>query len=103
MLRLLQQKGKTPMIATAIRLQETTKEAVHDDMVMGLAAHIHHSRNTMNDNEFAEALYKYSALLASLPTTLAINVLLTEEEMNAMLDEIKEFEQLGEDITNGNN
>ena len=90
------------MIITAIRLQETTKEAVHDPMMMEMAAHLFHIRNIAEDDDFAKALYDYSALLASLTTTLATNVLLTEEQMDAMINEIKEFDQLGKDITNGN-
>ena len=90
------------MIATAIRLQEITKEAVHDDMTMSMATAIFAGRNTMTDDEFAEALYKYSALLASLTTTLATSVLLTESQLDDMVSEIKEFDQLGKDITNGN-
>ncbi len=90
------------MIATAIRLQEITKEAVHDDMTMEMASHLFQSRNIISDEEFAQALYQYSALLASLTTTLATSVLLTEEQLDAMVDEIKEFDELGKEITDGN-
>ena len=90
------------MIITAIRLQETTKEAVHDPMVVDLATAIFAGRNTMDDEDFAKALYQYSALLASLTTTLATNVLLTEEQMDAMINDIREFDELGKDILNGN-
>jgi len=90
------------MIATAIRLQEITKEAVQDDMTMEMASHLFQSRNIISDEEFAQALYQYSALLASLTTTLATSVLLTEEQLDAMVDEIKEFDELGKEITDGN-
>ena len=90
------------MIATAIRLQEITKEAVHDDMTMEMAAQLFQTRNIISDEEFAQALYQYSALLASLTTTLATSVLLTEEQLDTMVDEIKEFDKLGKDITDGN-
>jgi hypothetical protein len=101
MLRLITRK-ENPMIVTAIKLQETTKEAVHDPMVMEMAAHLFHARNVMDDEDFAKALYQYSAMLSALTTTLATTVLLTEEEIDTMASEIKEFEQLGKDITNGN-
>jgi len=90
------------MIVTAIKLQETTKEAVHDPMVMEMAANLFQARNVVSDNDFAEILYQYSALLASLTTTLATNVLLTESELDEMISSIKEFEQLGKDVLNGN-
>jgi hypothetical protein len=56
----------------------------------------------MSDNDFARALFEYSALLSSLTATLVTNVLLTESEMDAMINDIKEFDNLGKDITNGN-
>jgi len=90
------------MIVTAIKLQEATKEAVHDPMVMEMAAGLFQARNIVSDEDFAKALYQYSALLSSLTTTLATNVLLTEEQMDAMVSEIKEFDELGKDVLNGN-
>ena len=90
------------MIATAIRLQEITKEAVFDEMILTMATDIHRNRNVMSDDEFMEAIYRYSGLLASLTTTLATSVLLTESQLDDMVSEIKEFDQLGKDITNGN-
>jgi hypothetical protein len=90
------------MIATAIALQQATQEAVHDQMTMDLASHLFHARNEMSDDDFARALFEYSALLSSLTTTLVTNVLLTESEMDAMISDIKEFDNLGKDITNGN-
>lgn len=90
------------MISTMLELQNATQEAVHDEMIMSLAAHVHHSRNEMSDEEFAHALFQYSAALSSMTTTLVTHVLLTEAELNVMLDTIREFDNLGKDITNGN-
>jgi hypothetical protein len=86
-----------------LELQNATQEAVHDEMIMSLAAHVHHSRNEMSDEEFAHALFQYSAALSSMTTTLVTHVLLTQEQLDVMLETIKEFDKLGEDITNGNN
>ena len=90
------------MLATAIALQEATQEAVHDPMVMEFAADVFQSRY-LSDEEFAQKLYQYSAMLASLTTTLATSALLTESQMDEMISSIKEFDELGKDILNGNN
>ena len=90
------------MIATMLELQNATQEAVHDEMIMSLAAHVHHSRNEMSDEEFAHALFQYSAALSSMTTTLVTHVLLTQEQLDVMLDTIREFDELGKDISNGN-
>jgi hypothetical protein len=86
------------MISTALALQEATKQAVHDELVMDMAAAIYHNKNEMSGDEFARALYLYSAHLASLTTTLATGVLLTETQINEMMDTIKEMETMGKDI-----
>jgi predicted membrane-bound spermidine synthase len=91
------------MLATAIALQDVTKEAVHDESCMELASALFHMRNTLEDEDFMKALYMYSAHLASLTTTLVTTTLLTENEINEMMNTIKEMESLGKDITNGNN
>lgn len=90
------------MISTALALQEVTREAVHDEIVMNMAATIYQNKDNMSSDEFAKALYQYSAMLASLTTTLVTHTLLTETEIDEMIDTIKEFESLGKDIENGN-
>jgi hypothetical protein len=91
------------MIATAIAVQQATQEAVHDEMTMGMASQLFHGRNEMSSDDFARALFEYSALLSSLTATLVTGVLLTEQQLDAMISDIKEFDELGKDITNGNN
>ena len=90
------------MIATALALQNATKEAVHDDMVMAMATVLFSNRNAMTDEDFAESLYKYSAMLASMTTTLVTNTLLTESQIGDLIDTIKEMESMGKDTTNDN-
>lgn len=89
------------MIITALKLQEATKEAVHDELAMAMASQLFIGRNIMTDEEFTRMLFEYSAMLASLTATLATNALLTEEQVNDMINEIKEFEQIGKDVENG--
>jgi len=90
------------MIATALALQDATQEAVHDPMVLELAKDLFESRY-ISEDEYIRKIFKYSALLASITTTLAVSVLLTESEIDEMMNTIKEMESMGEDITNGNN
>jgi hypothetical protein len=70
--------------------------------MMNMAAAIYHHKDEMTSEEFARALFEYSAALSSMTTTLVTHVLLTEAELNVMLDTIREFDNLGKDITNGN-
>lgn len=89
------------MIATALALQEATQEAVHDEMIMAMASDLYHNRDTDSDT-FAKMLYRYSAMLSSMTTTLVVNAVLTESQLNDLLDTIKEMDSMGKDIENGN-
>lgn len=86
------------MISTALALQNATKEAVEDEGTMMMASGLFHLRNEMTEDEFAQALFKYTAYLSALTTTLVTNVLLTESQLNEMMDTIKEMENMGKDI-----
>jgi len=91
------------VIATMLELQNATQEAVHDEMIMNMASAIYHHKDQMSSEEFARALFEYSAALSSMTTTLVTHVLLTETQLDEMIGLIKEFDELGKDITNGDN
>ena len=86
------------MISTALAIQEATKNAVHDDEVMGMASAIFYKRNEMNDEDFAKAMYMYSAHLSAMTATLVTHACLNESQINDMLETIKEMEAMGKDI-----
>ena len=102
MLNLVLERKETKMIATMLELQNATQEAVHDEIIMNMASAIYHHKDEMSSEEFARALFEYSAALSAMTTTLVTHVLLTESELGVMLDTIREFDELGKDITNGN-
>jgi hypothetical protein len=89
------------MISTALALQEATQEAVHDEMVMAMASELYQNRDTDSES-FAKMLYRYSALLASMTTTLVVNAVLTESDLHDLLNTINEMDSMGKDIENGN-
>ena len=86
------------MIATAIALQETSKDAVFDETSVMMASALFHGRHEMDDEEFQKAIFIYSAHLSAVATTLATNVLLTKEQIDEMINTIKEMEDMGKDV-----
>ena len=90
------------MLATAIALQEVAAGAVHDEEIMDMASALYQHREEMTGEEFARALFAYSAHLSALTTTLATHALLTESQLDEMMSSIKEFDLLGKEIINGN-
>lgn len=86
------------MISTAIAIQNATKEAVYDESVMDMARAIYHLKDVMDSDQFAEAIFKYSAHLSAMTATLVTHACLTESQINDMMNTIKEMEQMGKDI-----
>ena len=90
------------MLSTALAIQTATQDAVMDDGIMDFASMIYHNRNEMSSDEFARAMFEYSASLSALTATLVTTACLTESQLDEMMNTIKEFDALGKDITNGN-
>ena len=90
-------RKETPVIATALALQDATQNAVHDEMIMDMARDLFESRY-ISEDDFIRKIYQYSAMLASLTTTLATNVLLTKSQIDDLLGTIEEMESMGKDL-----
>lgn len=91
------------MLSTALAIQEATQEAVMDDSVMSMASAMYQNKNEMTSEDFAKALFIYSAHLSALTATLVTSACLTESQLDEMMNTIKEFDSLEKDIANGNN
>jgi repressor of nif and glnA expression len=86
------------MISTAIAIQMATQEAVTDESVMDMASALYHHRNEMTNDEFDQAMFRYSSHLSAMTATLVTHACLTESQINDMLETIKEMDSMGKDI-----
>lgn len=86
------------MISTALAIQEATQDAVMDESVMVMASSMYHNKDEMTTEDFAKALFMYSAHLSALTASLVTSACLTESQLDEMISVIKEFEALGKDI-----
>ena len=86
------------MISTALAIQEATGDAVVDLSTMARAKAIYLNKDTMTSDEFAEAMWEYSAHLSSLCATLVTNAILTETQMKELTNTIHEMEKMGKDF-----
>jgi hypothetical protein len=86
------------MIATALKIQNATGNAVTDFSTMIMAKKLMQNFANMTQDEQAKAMFEYSAHLASLTATLVTSACLTESQMDAMISDIKEFDKLGEEF-----
>jgi RNA processing factor Prp31 len=84
------------MISTAIAIQDATGNAVTDISTMVLAKSIYQNKDTMTNDEFAEAMFQYSAHLASVTATLVIGAVMTQSDINNLLSTIREIESMGD-------
>ena len=86
------------MSATALAVAEASKQALHDDGTVSMAKWLLDNKDSITQEEMMKELFHFSTHLAALTAHLVTSVLLTEEQMNAMMDEIAEFEELGKEM-----
>jgi NADPH-dependent 7-cyano-7-deazaguanine reductase QueF len=55
------------------------------------------SRNMLDEDSLTRALFQYSAHLTALTATLVTSICLTSEQLDSMVDTIREFDQLEKD------
>ena len=86
------------MISTMLAIKEATEEALFDHELMGLAQFIFKNHEHMENDEFAQLLFKYSASLSALTATLVSSICLSESDMSDMIATMKEMNQLTEEM-----
>ena len=86
------------MISTALALQDATGNAVIDITTMIKAKSIYNARHEMSDQEFADAMFEYSAHLASITATLVTEAVMTKEQLDELLLTIRKMNSMGKDI-----
>jgi hypothetical protein len=85
------------MISTAIAIQDATRNAIFDNQTVSMVKEIIESRNMLDEDSLTQALFQYSAHLTALTATLVTSVCLTKEQLDSMVDTIKEFDKLEKD------
>jgi ammonia channel protein AmtB len=85
------------MISTALAIQEATADAVIDLSTMMLARSIHQNKDSMTEQEFANALFEYSAHLSAMTATLVTGAILTKAQLSELTATIKEMDAMGKD------
>jgi hypothetical protein len=85
------------MISTALAIQDATKDAIFDSSTISMVKEIIESRNMLDEDSLTRALFQYSAHLTALTATLVTSICLTREQLDSMVDTIKEFDKLEKD------
>lgn len=85
------------MISTAIAIQDATGNAVVDFSTMKLAREIYQNKDTMSSEDFAEAMFAYSAHLSALTATLVVNAVMSEADLTSLLSTVREMDEMGKD------
>ena len=85
------------MISTALAIQDATRDAIFNNETVSMVKEIIESRNMLDEDALTRALFQYSAHLTALTATLVTSVCLTKEQLDSMVDTIKEFDNLGKD------
>jgi hypothetical protein len=94
------------MIATALKIQNASAEALISNEVMEVAREVSMELcdgDYSKLNRIAELMFKYSATLSAMTATTVAYACLGNDMMNEIADEIREFETLTQQIEKENN
>ena len=87
-------------ISTAIAIADATKQGMYSQEVKDSAYELIKALTEYDEfEEIVDALFKYSATLSACVSTAVTNVLLTESQFAAMIAEVNELEDLGNNET----
>ena len=86
------------MISTAIAIQEATREAIFDSSTVSLVNQLIESKDMLDEDSLITALFQYSAHLSALTASLVTSICLTEDQMENMVNTIKEFDSLSKEM-----
>lgn len=87
------------MIIKAMEISEAVQEAVFDEAVKGQAMMLVALNEMGADKDtFMKALFAYSALLSATVGDKVTKILLSEEDLETMLNEINEFADLTDSV-----
>ena len=90
-------KERDEMLSTALAIQDATKQAINEDVIVNMATNLFIQRDIVSEEDFAKMLFKYSAALAAVTATLVTSVCLTEQQMNDMISVIEEIQTMGKE------
>jgi len=85
-------------IAQAHAIAEASKEAMTDFEVMTMAAEIVKTANYLSEEELISLMFKYSGTLTANVATRITSILMTESDFDAMVEEVKMFDQISKDV-----
>lgn len=87
-------------LSTSFALTQAVNDAMRDDSVRLPALLLQQTYQEMNQDEFLEALFQFSANLTSVTAALVTQVFMTEEQVNEMMAEAIALSDLGKSIEN---
>jgi len=105
-IQLLTQQERRTMLATAIKIQQATSESVVDNEVMESARAMAWELaegSTDKLDRIAELLFQYSAILAGTTATKVTYAIMENSEFNNMVNELRELDELSQQIQGENN
>lgn len=86
-------------VATALRIQEATKDSMFAPEIMFTAAQLYQTAlHNPSEDELQELVFKYSALLSAHVATRVTSILLTESQFDQMINDINEFDKIAKDV-----
>lgn len=87
----------------ALQIQEATKNAIFDERIMAQAEMLLAMSQMKPDKDtMTKVIFAYSAALASLVASNVVEVTMSPDEFNEMVNEIRELETISESVFGDN-
>ena len=91
-------EGKMSGIAQAHEIAEACKDSMMDFEVMTLAAEIVKTASDLSVEDLSNLMFKYSGTLTANVATRVTNILMSESEFNAMVDDVQMFDEIEREV-----
>lgn len=87
-----------PGMPLALRLMDATKESLENPAIAKMALNIIENYSSLDEDTFSSVLMLFAKELVSFNSALIVGEFMSDEEIGIMMDEVKEFEELGKGV-----
>jgi hypothetical protein len=84
-----------PGMPLALKLMDATKQSLENPAIAQMAVNLIENYSNLDEETFASVLLLFAKELVSFNSAIIVGEFMSEEEIQLMMDEVKEFEEIG--------
>jgi hypothetical protein len=87
-----------PGMPLALKLMDATKQSLENPAIAQMAVNLIENYSNLDEETFASVLLLFAKELVSFNSAIIVGEFMSEEEIRLMMDEVKEFEEIGKGV-----